>query len=164
MSSRPQKKKIFLSYSVEDTEIVRKVHQSLSPYAEVLFWDENKDLASTTWTNVSKWIDRCDFFLLLLTDPKVRRALDVGQELGRALTKDKPVFPLVGAEVDDAHLGFLTKSPYVKFKTDTIWDAAKELSAILAKGEGKSSPKYSDTEFILGSALIAMSAFLVSEG
>lgn len=159
--SKKTKKKIFISYSVENTAIVRKIDQSLSPYAEVIWWDESKELASSTWDSVSKWIDGCNFVLVILSDPEIRRAMNVGQEVGRALTREKPVFPLVRHDVKDANLGFLQTSPYLRFNPKNIWESAKGLNEILAQSDEK-SPKYSESDFILGSAVIALSAFLVS--
>ncbi len=161
MSSKTAKKKIFISYSVEDTEIVRRIDKSLSPYAEIMWWDENIKLASSSWENVSKWIDSCNFVLVIIADPEIKRAMNVGQEIGRALTKEKRVVALVRNDVKDDKLGFLKASSYLRFNTKNIWDAAKNLNEILMKNDDQ-PPKHSETDFMLGSAVIAISSFLIS--
>ena len=58
------------------------------------------------------WIDISDFVIVVITDNTVRRAMAVGQEVGRAVTMKKTVIPLVAEGVPDSALGCLSGVTY----------------------------------------------------
>ena len=74
--------KVFISYSVEDTAIVRKIADEIRPHAEPYFWDQNKSPGEEVWKTIQNWIDGADCVIAVITDKVVARGESVNQEIG----------------------------------------------------------------------------------
>ena len=110
--------KVFISYSTQDNDLVRQVANYIKLHCEVFYWDQNRTLGEPLWPEVYKWIDNCNLFIAIVTDKTVRRAMSVGQEIGRAIAKEKTVIPLVGRDVPDFELGCLRGINYQRISNE----------------------------------------------
>lgn len=126
--------KIFISYSTADTELVSHVADFAKAHAEVFYWEESKIPGQEDWPTIFNWIDQSDLVLAVITDETVRRAMAVGQEIGRAITKGKTIIPLVGPYVDSKELGFLGRVTYQRIQPENPGPALQTVEkVILAK-------------------------------
>jgi hypothetical protein len=115
--------KVFISYSTGDNDLVRQVANYISPHCEVYFWDQNRTLGAPVWPEIFEWIDKSDLFIAIITDKTVCRAMSVGQEIGRAITRSKTVIPLVGKDVPDSELGCLRGLNYQRISNENFGPA-----------------------------------------
>lgn len=106
--------KVFISYSTEDLTLVRRIADQIKPLAEVFYWAENHIPGEHAWNQIYGWIDQSDAVLAIITDKTVSRGLSVGQEIGRAIAKQKEVVPLVGPDVPVTELGCLHELTHVR--------------------------------------------------
>jgi hypothetical protein len=104
--------KVFISYSADDIGLVRNMAEKFRAHAEVFFWDDSKQPGQPVWETIFGWIDRADLVLAIISDKAVRRAMMVGQEIGRAKAKGKTIIPLITAGVQDRELGCLQGITY----------------------------------------------------
>lgn len=104
--------KIFISYSTQDINLVQLFANSLSSFGEVKFWAKDKVLGNEAWETIFSWIDDADVVLVLVTGNTVFRAMSVGQEVGRAKSKNRIIIPIVEKSVPSAELGFLSGITY----------------------------------------------------
>jgi hypothetical protein len=81
--------KIFISYSTDDIRLVHKIATSLCSYSEVYYWAKDYIPGEEVWPTIFSWIDNSDLVIAVITDKTVSRAMSVGQEIGRAKTKNK---------------------------------------------------------------------------
>ena len=101
--------KVFISYSAKDTDFVRKIAEGIrSETVSVNWWDESKKLGEESWKQIFGWIDEADLVLAIVTGNVLQRGLAVGNEIGYAKAKDKPIIPLITDEKDRFDLGCLT--------------------------------------------------------
>jgi len=107
---------VFLSHSTEDLALVQWIAQEVRHHASVYYWDESKVLGERAWDSIFGWIDISDFVIVVITDNTVRRAMAVGQEVGRAVTMKKTVIPLVAEGVPDSALGCLSGVTYSRLR------------------------------------------------
>lgn len=107
--------KVFISYSTEDFEVVRKLANAITSLARVYYWDKDKKLGSDAWSTIFDWIDGADFVIAVITDSTVSRAMSVGQEVGHAKARKKVIIPLVGEGVHKNELGCLEGVTYEVF-------------------------------------------------
>jgi hypothetical protein len=111
--------KVFISYSMEDTDRVQVIADQIRPHVEeVNWWNESKAAGEVAWESINKWIDEADLVLAVITDKVVSRAMAIGQELGRATEKGKKIIPLVERGVSNTELGFLSTVTYIRFDHD----------------------------------------------
>lgn len=54
---------VFISYSVEDTALVRSVADHVKQKANVAYWDKSKEPGKEVWPTIFGWIDRADLVL-----------------------------------------------------------------------------------------------------
>ena len=87
--------KIFISYSTPDVFIVHNLAERIKPFAEVYYWAHSNLPGQEAWPSIFSWIDSSDLVIVLITDNTVRRAMAVGQELGRAKTQGRTIIPIV---------------------------------------------------------------------
>lgn len=100
--------KVFVSYSVADVDLLRQVVGTIRAGGdEALCWDTSKVPGQEVWQSIFAWIDSADLVVVIITDQTVSRAMSVGQEVGRARAKGKPIVPLVSADVKPSDLGCL---------------------------------------------------------
>jgi len=77
--------KVFVSYSVENTSLVRQVVEQLRSCTDKVFWwDRSKELGEEVWPTIYGWIDQSDLVLAVLTGRTLARAMAVGNEIGYA--------------------------------------------------------------------------------
>jgi len=125
--------KVFISYSVHDSEFVQEFANALKPHVEALhYWEESKGLGEDAWTSIFSWIDEADLVLAVITDKTISRAMAVGNEIGHARAKGRKVIPLVAPGIDDGQLGCLKGVTYQRIDKDdpkpAIEAIAKEIS------------------------------------
>ncbi len=99
---------IFISYSVDDTNMVRMIASYISRHGQVYYWDKSKEPGMEAWPLLFQWLDQAGPLIKVITDNTVRRAMSVGQELGHAKAKQKLIIPLVTSNVRGSDLGFLS--------------------------------------------------------
>lgn len=109
--------KVFISYSVSDTALVRTVAEHIKAKATVTYWDQSKEPGKEIWPTIFGWIDAAELVLVLITENTLSRALSVGQEVGHARKANKPIIPLVAKGVGSSELGFLAGITYVQLDT-----------------------------------------------
>lgn len=125
--------KVFISYSVHDSEFVKEFAEALKPHVESLkFWEESKEPGEDAWKSIFSWIDGADLVLAVITDKTISRAMAVGNEIGHARAKNKKVIPLVAPDIDDSQLGCLKGVTYQRIDKDdpkpAIEAIAKEIN------------------------------------
>jgi len=100
--------KVFVSYSADDSDFVRKVVDGIRNDVEsVHWWDESKQLGQSCWDQIFSWIDEADLVLAIVTGKVLERGLAVGNEIGYAKAKGKEIIPLITDEDDRFDLGCL---------------------------------------------------------
>jgi len=105
--------KIFISYSVDDVDLVSQVARHLQPQADKIYWwKDSKALGKDVWPQIFGWIEQADLVLAVLTDSAVARAMAIGNEIGHAKAKGKVIIPLVAPNVSSADLGCLCGVTY----------------------------------------------------
>jgi len=131
--------KVFISYSVHDSEFVKEFAEALKPHVESLrYWEESKELGEDAWESIFSWIDEADLVLAVITDKTINRAMAVGNEIGHARAKGRKVIPLVAPGINDSQLGCLKGVTYQRIDMDNpkpaIGAIANEISRMkLAK-------------------------------
>ena len=100
---------VFISYSAKDASFVRKIADGIRPeVTSVCWWDDSKKLGEESWKQIFGWIDDADLVLAIITGNVLQRSLAVGNEIGYAKAKGKPIIPLITDEKDRFDLGCLT--------------------------------------------------------
>jgi hypothetical protein len=120
---------VFISYSVEDTELVRSVADRVKHKARASYWDQSKEPGKEVWPTIFSWIDAADLVLVLITDKTIGRAFSVGQEVGHAKKSGKQIIPLVAKSVPSTELGFLSGITYIPLDTGNPTAALQTLQA-----------------------------------
>lgn len=103
---------VFISYSAADTKTVDEIAGSISSFTQVKYWKKSKAPGKDAWETIHSWIDSSNVVLAIITDSTVSRAMAVGQEIGRAISKGKKVIPLVGPGIKSEDLGCLSGISY----------------------------------------------------
>lgn len=126
--------KVFISYSVEDTQLVRQIADQLRSVTErVYWWERSKEPGSEAWPSIFGWIDQSDLVLAVITDKTVRRAMAVGNEIGHAKAKRKPIIPLIAPEVNEADLGCLKGVTYERIDRDNPGPAMESVKRVITR-------------------------------
>ena len=100
--------RVFVSYSVADVDLLHQVVGTIRAGGdEPLCWDTSKVPGQEVWQSIFAWIASADLMVVIITDQTVSRAMSVGQEVGRARAKGKPIVPLVSSDVKPGDLGGL---------------------------------------------------------
>ena len=125
---------IFISYSVEDLEVVKQIAGMIKARGDkVCYWDESMEPGEPKWPTISKWIEACDAVIVVITDRTVARAGAVGKECGIAESKGKKILPMVASNVDDTCLGFLGDRTWVRFEPAAPREAIKVITQQISK-------------------------------
>lgn len=142
---------IFISYSVADLQLVNSIAGYISRHASVRYWDKSKEPGREAWPLIFQWIDQSDLVIAVITDNTVRRAMSVGQELGRAKTMQKFIIPLVTGNVKSSDLGFLSGIVYERIDPRNLTPAL--LSAERAILQRKQQLEAQKMVFVVGGIL-----------
>jgi TIR domain len=118
---------VFISYSTHDTDTVAKLAAELRQYANVYYWDQSKVPGQDAWQTIFQWIDSADLVFVVITGNTVHRAMSVGQEIGRANSKNKTIIPLVSREVPSTELGFLSG---ITYQPIDVWNPAPAIQQV----------------------------------
>lgn len=125
---------IFISYSVEDVEVVKQIAGMIKARGDkVCYWDESKEPGELIWPTINKWIEACDAVIAVITDRTVARAGAVGKECGIAESKGKKILPMVASNVDETCLGFLGDRTRVRFEPVAPGEAMKVITQQISK-------------------------------
>lgn len=104
---------VFISYSVADLDLLHQVADAIAAGGDQpLCWDTSKVPGQEVWASIFQWIDSSDLVVVIITDATVGRAMSVGQEVGHARARGKPIVPLVAAGVMPGDLGCLSGVTY----------------------------------------------------
>jgi hypothetical protein len=127
--------KIFVSYSVADTELVRFITGELkSTFEKVMWWEESKEPGADSWKIIEGWISSSDLIVVILTGETLKRSMAVGNEVGISKAKGKTIIPLVAPEVPTSELGCLSGITYIRIdKADPVGaiEAVKKQAQII---------------------------------
>jgi hypothetical protein len=104
---------IFISYSVTDTASVAKIADHLRSHGNVRYWAEDKEPGKDAWNTIFGWIDAADLVFVVISGATLRRAMSVGQEVGRAQSKNRLIVPLVEKGIPASELGCLHGLTYI---------------------------------------------------
>lgn len=127
--------RIFISYSTGDLEIVKQIAETLQQSTEVFYWDKDHEPGKEVWKTIFKWIDSADLVICVITKITVKRAMSVGQEIGRAQAKNKKIIPLVHKGIPTSELGCLHGITYVPFSKDNIEESLVILQEVVGVPE-----------------------------
>lgn len=123
---------VFISYSVADVDLLRRVAQVIAAGGDKpLCWDTSKTPGHEVWPSIFGWIDASDLAIVIITDQTVARAMSVGQEVGHARAKGKPIVPLVAAGVRPEDLGCLNGVIYQPISRENTSDALAAVQRVL---------------------------------
>ncbi len=121
---------IFISYSVHDTALVSQLDQQLVLQGHSTeWWGKSKKPGREVWGQIFDWIDNADVALVIITEKTVKRAMAVGNEVGRALAMGKRVIPLVAAGVPESELGCLKGVAHIEIDPANPQPAIDEVLA-----------------------------------
>lgn len=124
--------RVFVSYSVADVDLLRQVVGTIRAGGdEALCWDTSKVPGQEVWQSIFAWIDSADLVIVIITDQTVSRAMSVGQEVGRARAKGKPIVPLVSADVKPGDLGCLNGVIYQPISREQTQQALAGVARVI---------------------------------
>lgn len=123
--------KVFISYSTPDLSIVENLANRIKPFAEVYYWAHSNFPGQESWPTIFNWIDNSDLVIALITDNTVKRAMAVGQELGRAKSQRKTIVPIVSQHVPSSELGFLSGVTYEPIDVSNPQPAIDEVGQVV---------------------------------
>lgn len=118
--------KVFISYSVDDIQLVNQVADSIRPKAELKYWENSHHPEADTWPQLFNWIDECELVLVIITDKTLKRAMSVGQEISHAKKAGKRIIPLVSNDVAE-DLRFLSDMDFIPLDTSDTSSAVDSL-------------------------------------
>jgi hypothetical protein len=149
---------VFISYSTPDLSMVHELANRIKPFAEVFYWAQNNLPGQESWPSIFSWIDKSDLVIAFVTDNTVRRAMAVGQELGRAKTQSKTIVPIVSKQVQSCELGFLAGVAYQPIDIGNPQPAIDQVSQIVHsyKIDEEEQQKQLLTFIVLAAALILL--------
>ena len=149
--------KIFISYSNDDLKLVKTYANFIKPHAEVKYWDKDKKPGDEVWPMIFQWIDESDIVLAIITDNTVSRAMSVGHEIGRAVTKGKRVIPFVAKGIPVSELGCLCSINYQEIDPENPQAAMNFLLEELAPLKEKKAINW-DIILAIGGILLLLHA------
>ena len=149
--------KIFISYGNDNLNLVEYVAENLRPFGEIHYWKQNKEPGQSAWNTIHSWIDNSDLVIAVITGQVVNRAMAVGNEVGRAVSKGKTVIPLVTKEVRESDLGCLHGITHQRIDFQNPSEALANIQQVILK---KKSEKEQQSAFlILGGAIALLAMF-----
>jgi len=150
--------KVFISYSVHDSELVRKIAESIKQHVdEICYWDASKELGEDAWTSIFGWIDDSDLVLAVITDNTISRAMAVGNEIGHARARNKKIIPLVAPEVPRDQLGCFQGVTYERINRENPLPAIEAIcSQINRLKQVRKDEAYGIGSFLVIAGLVAL--------
>ncbi|HEV8379114.1 MAG TPA: toll/interleukin-1 receptor domain-containing protein [Tepidisphaeraceae bacterium] len=104
---------VFISYSVQDTDLVRQIAGLLRPAVDGIFWwGMTRTLGQELWPQIFSQIDQSEVVLAVITDRAVSRGMPMGVEIGHAKKGGKTIIPLIAPGVKDSDIAFLSGINY----------------------------------------------------
>ena len=127
---RPSKEvKVFISYSHDDKEFVKKLAKELEKSQAKVWWDFSALKGGQNWQKeIQQGIKLCEFFLVVLTPQGVESEW-VNREIIYAMEYKKPIIPLY-LKPCERPISIIEKQ-YIDFEKQTQKAAIKELIVIL---------------------------------
>ena len=120
---------IFISYSVTDTTSVAKIANHLRSHGNVRYWAESREPGKDAWDTIFGWIDQADLVFVMVSGATLKRAMSVGQEVGRAVSKNRLIVPLVEKGISSSELGCLHGLTYIPLDVtnpDAVLEQARQ--------------------------------------
>lgn len=125
--------KVFISYSIDDTDLLHQIIEAIRVCGdEVRCWDKSREPGREVWPSIFEWIDECDIVIAIITDKTAKRGISVGNEIGHAIAKGKPILPLVGPDVNPGELGCLTNVVFQRIERGNAGPAILAVQRTLA--------------------------------
>jgi len=125
--------KVFISYSIDDSDLLHQLIDAIRVCGdEVRCWDKSREPGREVWPSIFGWIDECDIVIAIITDKTVKRGLSVGNEIGHATAKGKPILPLVGPDVGPGDLGCLGSVVFQRIERGNAGEAILAVQRTLA--------------------------------
>ncbi len=143
---------IFISYSGEDTDLVRRIADAIDAVGhEVDWWPDSNVPGKDSWEKIFSWIDEADLVLAFITDNAVSRGISMGNEIGYATASDKTIIPIVKKGVSQDDLGCLIGLTYVPLDER---NPDRAIAAILKSIRREKGEQWAQlAKFVLGAAL-----------
>jgi internalin A len=127
--SRPEIKKVFISYSHDDKSFAKKIASELEIAGMKVWWDSSGLKGGQDWQEeIEKAIAQCQYFLIVLSPESILSEW-VGNEITYAVQKGKLIIPLYmkPCEVPIS----IIKRQYIDFEKQTHKVALKQLVELL---------------------------------
>jgi len=102
--------RVFVSYSREDSELVKKIVKTLEDNGLLPLWDQNFRFGSGFHEQIKKYIAYAHVFMPVLTEGSIRRGW-VHQEIGYAMALNIPVLPVTKDQTPGGMLAQLLAVP-----------------------------------------------------
>lgn len=128
---------VFISYSAQDTGIVKEIAEAVSDCNdEVSWWQESRRPGKDAWPLIFEWVEEADLVLAVITDKTIHRAMAVGNEIGYAKAKGITVIPILGEGVEADSLGCLIGLTHIRLRKGRLEDSINEVLDALDDEEG----------------------------
>lgn len=149
--------KIFISYGNDNLKLVEYVAQNLQPLSEIYYWNQNKEPGQAAWSTIHSWIDNSDLVIAVITGQVVKRAMAVGNEIGRAMSKGKTVIPIVTPDVLESELGCLHGITHQRIDLQNPHSAISNIQQVILKK--KTEKEQQNAFLILGGIITLLTLF-----
>lgn len=145
---------IFISYSVSDTATVHQIASKIQSLGSVRYWAESREPGNEAWPTIFSWIDSSDLVFVVITGAALKRAMSVGQEVGRARNQQKFIVPLVERGIPASELGCLNGLTYIELDPADLGATLEQARAVVEK---RKMEKEATTNAVLAiGALVAL--------
>ncbi len=129
---------IFISYSGQDTDLVKAIADAIDDAGhEVWWWDERNVPGKQSWEEIFSWIDEADLVLAVITDNAISRAMAMGNEIGYAIASDKTIIPIVKHSVRQEDIGCLIGMTYVPLVEHDMESSIDEVLRSIKREKGE---------------------------
>lgn len=124
--------RLFLSYSAEDKIIAGQIKTILEKFDVRVFLAHEDIQPTQEWEEeIIHNLNNCDVFLTLLTDNFLKSDWTC-QEVGIAISKQKPIIPL---KINIDPYGFIAKIQALRINKDNLGDSCLKIIEIIAKNK-----------------------------
>ncbi len=149
--------KIFISYGNDNLKLVEFVSENLRAFGEIYYWNQSKEPGQEAWHSIHSWIDNSDLVIAIITEQVVNRAMAIGNEVGRAISKGKTVIPLVTSEVRESDLGCLHGITHQRIDFQKPQEALANIQQVILKK--KSEKEQQNALLLLGGVIALLTVF-----
>lgn len=123
--------KIFVSHSLNDKELVDRLHCSVKPYGITLYVAEHYvDMHNSITSKIESMIKSCDAAVILLTKNGCDSKF-VQQEIGYLKSLNKPSLNVVEKEYEKAITGFIYGHDYIPYDPQKPNDTIAKVTNLL---------------------------------